>query len=304
MLTYEECVKVFDEARQLGCQSVNISGGEPLMHPDIYRIIAYTSQYCYTSLLTNGYIIDDEVAKKLTETGLHMAQISLDSSVPEKHNELRASEQAFARIERACSVLRQYGIRVCFMTTLSKRNKEEFSDILKLASDMGISFVNFRRLIPQGRGCDNFNELGLSRSEISDILEQAKELEADYEIGICLFPFYPFRSSEMRQVYRENTMHTPESGCSAGVSGLAIASDGSILLCPHIPKALGNIRETPLYKIWFENEVILQLRDREKNLGGSCGNCEFKNACGGCRAYPYQETGDLLGEDTLCFINT
>lgn len=53
-LTYSECIRVFHEARELGCESVNIGGGEPLLHADVYKIISYISKYCYTNLLTNG----------------------------------------------------------------------------------------------------------------------------------------------------------------------------------------------------------------------------------------------------------
>lgn len=298
-LTFEECKKVFDQAYELGCEWVNICGGEPLLHENVFDIIKYISQKSKTILLTNGYLIDDEVAMKLKKSNVTMVQISLDSSVPRKHNELRHNKEAFKHVQMAVQALNKVEIEVCFMVTLSKNNKEEFKDILELANKMNVSFVNFRRLIPQGRGKNNFDDLSLSKEEIDEILYTSKQLESNYRIGICLFPFYFFKDKNVVEYYLKEPLEKAELGCAAGVSALAIASNGDILLCPHIPVVLGNIRDDDIENIWKNNNLINVLRDRKK-LKGNCGKCKLSNECGGCRAYPFQMTGDILEEDTLC----
>lgn len=298
-ITLEECKGVFDEARMLGCQWVNICGGEPLLHKDVYSIIKYTSRYSNTILLTNGYLIDNEAAKKLRQANVTLVQISLDSSVPEKHDSIRNRKGAFEQVFRAVKALKEEEIEVCFMVTLSRENKDEFVPILEVANEAGVSFVNFRRLIPQGRGSDNYNDMCLSKDEIRDFLDKAKELETKYAIGICLFPFYTLKDKEELKEYMEEPSKFADGGCSAAIGGLAVDCNGDILLCPHIPIKLGNIREDALEEVWNKNPLIQTLRDRS-NLKGQCGACKFANICGGCRAYPYQLTGDILGEDELC----
>ncbi len=298
-LTYGECIRAFHEARELGCESINIGGGEPLLHKDVYKIISYVSKYCYTSLLTNGYIIDDKVARKLKEAKVDMVQISLDSSTPEKHNKIRNNKNAYSHVKKAVEALVNCEISTCFMVTVSNYNIDELEDILKFATELRVSLVNFRRLIPQGSGNLNFGNLNPSFRDISKFLEKAKSLEIQFNIGICLFPFYSFKNKEIADEYIKSPLEVAEGGCSAGVTGLSVASNGNIQLCPHLPITLGNIKTDLLYKVWFENDTVLKLRNR-KNLKGKCGTCEFSNACGGCRAYPYQLHNDLFMEDSLC----
>ena len=71
----------------------------------------------------------------------------------------------------------------------------------------------------------------------------------------------------------------------------------------NIRRCLGNKihRTHSLADVWARHETVLALRGRTQ-LKGRCGVCEFRNVCGGCRAYPYQLTGDLMGEDDLCTV--
>ncbi|KOY65406.1 radical SAM/SPASM domain-containing protein [Clostridium sporogenes] len=298
-LTLQQCKQLLDEAKSLGCEWVNISGGEPLLHKDVYEIISYASDKAKVILLTNGYLVDKEVARKLKNSNVTLVQISLDSSVPDKHDKLRNKKGTYNQVIRAVHALQDVGIEVCFMVTLSKINYHEFIPILDIADKEGVSFVNFRRLISQGNGSDNYDELSLSKYEIKEFLATAKKYENKYAIGICLFPFYFLKDEVERKQYLKHKSEAPTGGCSAGVFGLAISNNGDILLCPHIPIALGNIKKNSLTEVWSNNPMVLSLRDRS-NLKGKCGKCNFNNICGGCRAYPYQITGDIFGEDDFC----
>lgn len=293
------CRDIVDQAVALGCEWVNICGGEPLLHPDILDILSYTSDQCSTNLLTNGYFIDRTLAAALKKTGVGMVQMSLDSASPAEHNSLRRNVHAFSRVERAAAVLREQEVPVCFMVTMNRTNYESLPEILRVAEDMGVNFVNLRRLISQGSGQDDFDAMGLTREETARFLDQVRELETQYTIGVCLFPFYPFSNPEIVELYRANPESEACAGCSAGITGLAISSDGDILLCPHIPDSLGSIRTATLAEVWSDHPTILALRDRT-NLKGACGICEFKNVCGGCRAHPYHVNGDLFAADELC----
>ena len=300
-LNLAEFTDVVDQALALGCQWINVCGGEPMVHPNILQLVEYASHRCHTNLLTNGYLIDLECAESLRAAGVGMVQLSLDGASPQVHNTMRRNKHAFERVVRAVDALHATGIPVCFMVTMSRANYETLPRIMQVAQDLGVDFVNLRRLIPQGNGSDGFDQLGLNRTEVASLLAEARRLEIDHSIGICLFPFYPFGDDQIVAPYRANREPEPCAGCSAGVSGLAVASDGAILLCPHIPMPLGNIRTHSLADVWARHETVLALRGRTQ-LKGRCGVCEFRNVCGGCRAYPYQLTGDLMGEDDLCTV--
>lgn len=122
-------------------------------------IIKTISKEAFTILLTNGYLIDDELALELKDANVNLVQISLDSSLPQTHNSLRNCKTAFEHVVRATKALNKYDIETCFMVTLSKINKDELHSILELSKELKVSFVNFRRLIPQGNGKSNFSDL-------------------------------------------------------------------------------------------------------------------------------------------------
>jgi radical SAM protein with 4Fe4S-binding SPASM domain len=95
-------------------------------------------------------------------------------------------------------------------------------------------------------------------------------------------------------------------GCAAGVSGLTILADGTIVPCRRLPLPLGNVRQDSLREIWAGSPLLEQLRDREQ-YGGKCGSCPRWANCRGCRAIAYsyaQVRGreDMLADDPQCWL--
>jgi len=90
-------------------------------------------------------------------------------------------------------------------------------------------------------------------------------------------------------------------GCTAGWGLLYIKPDGEIWPCPFVPVSGGNVRERPFAEIWRKGKVFQDLRDRNR-LKGSCGTCEFRRLCGGCRGKALAQNGDYLSEDPSCFL--
>jgi len=90
-------------------------------------------------------------------------------------------------------------------------------------------------------------------------------------------------------------------GCSAGIVSCAISDNGDIIPClPLFDVKLGNIENDDIEDIWNNNEILRQLRNRE-NLCGKCSGCEFREACGGCRAEGYYRGEGLFAEDKTCW---
>ncbi|MFW5637661.1 MAG: SPASM domain-containing protein, partial [Methanoculleus sp.] len=63
--------------------------------------------------------------------------------------------------------------------------------------------------------------------------------------------------------------------------------------------SVGNVRQEPFGDIWYGSDILIALRDPDR-LSGRCGRCEYRRACGGCRARAYGEVGDILAEDPCC----
>jgi radical SAM protein with 4Fe4S-binding SPASM domain len=98
----------------------------------------------------------------------------------------------------------------------------------------------------------------------------------------------------------------PCGGCAAGVSGLTILADGTIVPCRRLEIPIGNVRTDSLREIWAESAVLAGLRDKNR-YREKCGSCERWAACRGCRAIAYAYSlslgiDDYLAGDPQCFI--
>jgi radical SAM protein with 4Fe4S-binding SPASM domain len=98
----------------------------------------------------------------------------------------------------------------------------------------------------------------------------------------------------------------PIGGCAAGVSGVTILPDGTIVPCRRLCIPLGNIRKDSFREIWATSRVLEALRSRSR-YQGKCAVCKRWAQCRGCRAIAYafsraQGEGDFLAEDPQCFI--
>src|SRR5688572_8103648 len=81
----EEMNKRLDKLAQLGTTAVIISGGEPLMHPDIEKIIARIRNHgMLTCMITNGYLLTQDKILALNQAGLEYMQISIDNVLPDE----------------------------------------------------------------------------------------------------------------------------------------------------------------------------------------------------------------------------
>jgi radical SAM protein with 4Fe4S-binding SPASM domain len=101
---------------------------------------------------------------------------------------------------------------------------------------------------------------------------------------------------------------TPFAGCAAGLSGLTLLADGTIVPCRRLEIPIGNVRTDSLREVWATSELLGQLRDKS-NYTGKCGSCERWAACRGCRAIAFayaQGKGfnNLLAADPQCFLDS
>ena len=88
-------------------------------------------------------------------------------------------------------------------------------------------------------------------------------------------------------------------GCLAGLTYCVIGSQGIVRPCAYMTEEAGDVRITPFDEIWHESEVFKALRS--EHYDGSCGVCDYKDVCGGCRARAaYYHEGDILAQDDYC----
>ena len=96
----------------------------------------------------------------------------------------------------------------------------------------------------------------------------------------------------------ESPLLNYETRCPCGVHYVRITPEGKLTPCPYMPVVAGDLLTQSFQEIWESSPVFTELRSGE--LGGRCGQCEYREVCGGCRARAYADSGDFMGPDDSC----
>jgi len=308
-LSIEECFGVIDDILKVGNPILILTGGEPLLRPDIFEIGKYaTGKGLRVVLGTNGTMIDSEMAAKMKIVPISQVGISLDFPTAKLQDEFRGQKGAFDAAIAGIKEASKAGIRVQINSTVTSKNAPYLDDILNLALDLGVVAFHPFMLVPTGRG-KGLADVELSPEEYERILNWVydKQLELGDRISFkpTDAPHY-VRIKAQRKNEQAACDSGPHShmnqitrGCLAGVGFCFISHVGRVQGCGYFDVEAGNVKTDGFDKIWNDSEVFNRLRDLT-NIAGKCGICEFKRVCGGCRARAYETTGDFLAEEPYC----
>jgi len=323
-LTTEECFKVMDDIEKVNPNVFLIlTGGEPLVRKDIFDIAAYGSDKGFTCVLgTNGVLIGKTEARRMRESGLQGASISLDSVDPVKHDRFRQLQNSWKNALRGIEFLKSEGLDFSIHMSVMSWNVSEIPAMIELSRKLGAKVLNFFFLIQTGRGEKIIDIQPEQYREILTYLARAQGVgPKEANQSGALFSNYedPWTSSagesfglilrakcapHFRKIIYELDPDSPllknyaQGSCPAGKYYCRITPSGEITPCPYMPVTAGNLREKSFDEIWNTSPVLNDLRNPV--LGGRCGPCEFTDMCGGCRCRAYAASGDYLGEDPAC----
>jgi radical SAM protein with 4Fe4S-binding SPASM domain len=282
---------------------VNISGGEPFLRSDIFKIIGEFRSYDFEIyVLTNGTLIDKYKAEKLRDHGVNGVQVSIEG--PEYVHESIRGRKSFSSSVKGIRNLLGAGLEVTLNVTLSRLNAGFMADLIQLSSGLGVQSLGFSRLVPSGRGKAMKKEM-LSAKKVEGLYRKLFSFETN---GLRLVTGDPVASQSREKPGGGDRGSVALGGCAAGISGITILPDGTLLPCRRLPVPIGNVRKDSLREVWALSEVLNALRDRSM-YKGKCGSCRRWAECRGCRAIAYafsgdkEGQGDFLAQDPQCFLN-
>jgi len=287
-LSTEEALSFLDEVATLHPLLI-LSGGEPVLRPDIFRLARHAAGLgLRVSLASNGTTITPQVADEIAQSGISRVSISLDAANARGHDSMRGQ----GSFDQAMQGIKCLSGKVDFQInyTVSGRNECDAKGMFDLAEKLGARALHFFFLVATGRGSEA--DL-LSAQKQEDILLEIDRLHdaRDIEVQVTCAPQYAriARSKKGRA-----------GGCLAGRRFVFVSRKGDVFPCGYFPLKAGNIRDKNFIEIWENSPVFKALRERA--LKGKCGQCHYSETCGGCRARAYAGTGDFLGPDPSCSL--
>jgi 12,18-didecarboxysiroheme deacetylase len=317
-LTTEEGFRLLEDLAQFGCPVVLFSGGEPLVRPDIFDLIAYAVRLGLRAVLsTNGTLIDHALAKELKKLGLSYVGISLDG-IGEVHDRFRASKGCFEKVIQAIENCQREGLKVGLRFTINKFNAEEIPKVFDFVEEMKIPRICFYHLVYAGRGT-KLMEYDLSHEEtrkwVDYIIDRTKELhDKGHKVEVLTVdnhadgPYLYLRmkregNPRAEEVYQLLLMN---GGNNSGVGIGCVSWDGEV----HADQfwrhySFGNVRKRPFSEIWMDTSdpLMAKLKKKKKHVKGRCAKCRFLEVCGGnFRVRAEAATGDTWAPDPACYL--
>ncbi len=294
--------KAIEEAIPLGLQTVKLSGGEPLLHPDFPAMLDFIlKKEMGLNLETNGILLSPEMAGAIARQNNPFVSVSLDGADAKTHDSIRGVEGSFDKALSALQNVVEHGIRPQVIMSIMQSNSDQIVALIKLAENFGASSVKFNIIQPTGRGetiLEGDRGLGVGK-----LLELGRWVETELSVQTDMKLYFDYPAA-FRSLSR---LASADGSGSCGIlSILGVLPSGEYALCgigTHMLELIfGKAGNGSLGRIWQENPVLLQLRSgMPDKLTGICSNCLMKHIClGSCIAQSFYRTNSLWAPFWFC----
>ncbi len=316
-LSDTEVLTVMRDLYAFGVRVLILSGGEPLLRPDVFKLSRRAKAMgFYVGLSTNGTLIDSNNIKELAGVGYDYVGISIDG-MRETHDRFRRREGAFDDSIKGLRLCRDHGLKVGLRFTLTADNAADLPDLLTLMDREAIDKFYLSHLNYAGRGNKHRNSAmhRMTREAMDLLFETAwrdvhRGRPTEYVTGnndadgIYLLHWvaasYPKRLGAVRDRLQR------WGGNATGVNIANIDNLGNVhpdtMWWQH---NLGNVRERPFSEIWQDRSdpLMAGLNQRPRPVTGRCAACSYLAICNGnTRVRAFQTSGDWWAEDPGCYL--
>jgi radical SAM protein with 4Fe4S-binding SPASM domain len=272
-LNTQQWKDVLSKLWQIGIPHIVFTGGEPTLRNDLPELIRHSEHLGQINgINTNGRKLkDNRMLKRYRDAGLDHIQITIESSIPEVHDQMvnhpGAWRETVAGIQNAVNE----NFYVMTNSTLLHTNQNSLGNTLDFLANIGVQTVGLNALIHSGRGTNV--STGLEENELLPLLQLA--VRKTNENRQKLIWYTPTQYCHFDPVQ----LRLGVKGCSAASYAMCVEPDGSVIPCQSYYSPLGNILSEPWEGIW-KHELAINLREH-KFAPINCLPCPLFTECGG-----------------------
>ncbi|MDO4632492.1 MAG: radical SAM protein [Eubacteriales bacterium] len=262
-----------------------LTGGEPLLHPDFFRIVEYILKLGFLwGITTNGTLIDEKTAYRLKALSLASVTISMDGT-EQTHDSLRGRKGAFQKTVAAVRHLNAAGIPVQITSVIHRDNFAQLDEMYELMVQMKTASWRLINLEPIGRALQ-YPEKFLTQSQMTGLLDYirqkrfAKDTPMDVRFGCS-----HYLSFEYEREVRDNYFF-----CGSGLYVASILCNGDIYSCLDIERrpelVQGNIEKDRFSEVWYQR--FQEFRKDRSMENETCRSCPERRYCGGDSTHTWE----------------
>lgn len=285
-MTLEIVEGLISSLKGMGVDEIHLTGGEPLLNRDVYKIIALLRREGFrVRIQSNGMFLNEDIALKLKEADLNQVLISVDG-LRTSHNIFRKDERSFDRAIAAVRTCLRHQIFTRVNTVLYQDNLQDVEGLLDLTSQIEVDQHSFFYLAPIGRGKnlkDKILSLPQWKGIYENILSYARKINFLHKI-------------KAQDVYHGDDVIT-EGYDICRKDNCLIMANGDVYSCVFFVGSqykMGNIYERNLLDIWKDPWIWDTLSAPRKK------RCASKFCGAGCPGMSYLVTGSIDTCDPRC----
>lgn len=258
---------------------VSITGGEPLLRPDLYQVVERMSSYGMGScIVTNGTLLTAEKARRLIDAGMRTVSISVDG--PEAVHEAVRGEGTLRRTLAGITAAREAGLRwVEAITCVRPANLGLFAEIERQVREAGANLWRLITIDRMGRlSGQDAPEMWLTPPQVRQVLDFIERRRAELAAAGDAFDVR-FSCGGFLGVERELSVRPGDGQCFAGLCVGSILCDGRVSACPSLPRswAQGSALEERFSTIWYTR--FRDYRELGWRKSGPCASCSWFGVC-------------------------
>ncbi len=316
-LSTDEAKALIERLAAFGNNPILIfTGGDPMMRPDLFELIAYAAERGLRCSLTPTAtaLPTKERLEKARDAGIKRVALSLDAPRPEVHDEFRKVQGSWQRTMDTLHRAHDVGLSVQVNTTVAKHNIDILHEMIPFIQEVGAVQWSVFFLVPTGRA---MREQMVSAAQHEKVFNWLYDLSqnAPFDIKATAAPMYRRVAIERKRAENSGNpvtfqsagfqyadgLNRPTKGVNDGNGFLFISHIGEIQPSGFLPVTAGMVREHDVVDVYRNSQIFKDLRNPSK-YKGVCGTCTYNDVCGGQRGRAYGITGDYLESDPACVL--
>lgn len=303
-LTTEDAIDLCGQLADAGCETLCLTGGEPLLRRDWPQIARKSVDVgMEVVVITNGTTVDSALIERMVDAGVSGVSVSIDGN-REVHDRIRvpaAPKPGFSSYDLAVESLERLAassLKTAAITQVHKRNFDDLDRMHQQMIEFEVDVWQVQIAMPLGRLLDLRYEYLIEADQIAELARKLAGFVRQEQVKIAVSDNIGYYSREEPII--RGSLHGRSTfwmGCMAGLRVVAVMSDGAVKGCPSHPRSfvVGNVREEPFAEIWADRErFAYNTAWRDDLLEGQCKTCPYGSLCrAGCTTMAYALTGTI-----------
>lgn len=262
---------------------INFGGGEVTTVPWLFEILSFCHRLNFkTNIATNGFLIDQAMAKRMNESGLDYINISLDSLDERTHDRLRGLKGVYNKVLKAIELVHTYSpnTQISICTIMMEPTLDGIVDLVRWAQENSTVAMIYLMAVMQPNNTetesmwyqDRFSYLWPKDfKKVQTILDELIELKKKgYKISNQIDHLQAYKTyfSDPRTYVKRSTCNIDHA--------VHISSVGDVFMCYRYER-LGDVRIENLVNIW-KSDLAADVRNKISNCRENCHfllNCNF-----------------------------